>query len=379
MYTTYFGLTDEPFAITPDPQYLYMSEHHREALAHLFYGLRNRGGFVQLTGEIGTGKTTICRSLLSTLPGNVAVALVLNPSLSVHELLLTMCDELHIGTPDGISSTKELLDRLNQFLLAANAHGRKIVLIIDEAQNLSTDVLEQVRLLTNLETEKHKLLQIFLIGQPELREIVNHNHMRQLAQRITARFHLGPLTKSDTYQYVRHRSSVAGGDEQIFSSWALREIYRRSRRIPRTINILCDRALLGAYVTGQDVVTAAVVRTAAREIAGQPSTRIFFSVPSWARIAAVMVLALVGTFGLVNWWASYLPSAIMAESAPPATKPQPATTTARVPPEASNNGKSVTARAGSIFVATLVFAITHPTAALALPIESPANVASNVG
>jgi general secretion pathway protein A len=316
MYATYFGLTEEPFAITPDPHYLYMSDHHREALAHLFYGLGNRGGFVQLTGEIGTGKTTICRSLLSTLPENVDVALVLNPALSVRDLLLTMCDELHFDAPSGHPSTKVLVDGLNQYLLAANARGRKTVLIIDEAQNLSTEVLEQVRLLTNLETEKHKLLQIFLIGQPELRNIVNHKHMRQLAQRITARFHLGPLTQSETHQYVRHRLAVAGGEQHIFTTGALRTMYRHSRGVPRTINILCDRALLGAYVTGQDVVSAAIVRSAAREIAGEPSNRRLPQMPAWTRLAAVIVLSVAGTLGLAQWWASYLPGETVADSIP---------------------------------------------------------------
>ena len=310
MYATYFGLTDEPFAITPDPRYLFMSERHREALAHLFYGLGNRGGFVQLTGEIGAGKTTICRSLLATLPKNVDVALIMSPMLGVRELLLTICDELRIQQPAGNPSTKELVDRLNQHLLAANAKGRKTVLIIDEAQNLSAEVLEQIRLLTNLETERHKLLQIFLIGQPELREVLQQRGLRQLAQRVTARYHLGALTQTETLQYVRHRLSIAGCEQELFTLGALRKIFKISNGVPRTINILCDRALLGAYVTGQDLVDTRIVRNAAREVAGVPLGTDNFTFPVWARTAAVIVLSVTGTLTLANWWASYLPESM---------------------------------------------------------------------
>ncbi len=310
MYATYFGLTDEPFAITPDPHYLFMSERHREALAHLFYGLGNRGGFVQLTGEIGAGKTTICRSLLATLPRNVDVALILSPTLGVRELLLTICDELRIAYAADGPSIKELVDCLNGYLLAANAQGRKTVLIIDEAQNLSAEVLEQIRLLTNLETERHKLLQIFLIGQPELRENLQQHGLRQLAQRVTARYHLGPLTQTETLQYVRHRLSIAGCEQELFTLGALRKIFKISKGVPRTINILCDRALLGAYVTGQDMVDTRIVRNAAREVAGDPLDNHDLPVPGWARVAAVIMLSVAGTLALANWWASYLPENI---------------------------------------------------------------------
>ena len=209
MYTAYFGLYESPFSIAPDPLYLYMSEHHREALAHLQYGIKIDGGFVLLTGEVGAGKTTLCRSLLEQLPEDVDIAYILNPKVSVIELLETICDELHIERPEEVS-IKKLVDRINTRLLDANARGRKTVLIIDEAQNLSIEVLEQLRLLTNLETNRYKLLKIVLLGQPELLQILNRMEMRQLSQRITARCHLGPLDAADVGAYVRHRLEIAG-------------------------------------------------------------------------------------------------------------------------------------------------------------------------
>jgi general secretion pathway protein A len=302
MYTAYFGLSENPFSITPDPRFLYMSGRHREALAHLFYGLGASGGFVQLTGEIGTGKTTICRSLLRTLPKNVDVALILNPAMSVVELLRTICEELRIGVPRHGATPKDFIDRLNEYLLAANARGRKTVLIIDEAQNLDVDVLEQIRLLTNLETERHKLLQIFLIGQPELRELLGGENMQQLAQRITGRYHLGPLTRRETEQYIRHRLAVGGTQMPLFTRAAMRRIYRLSGGVPRTINILCDRALLGAFVTGREQVDRRIAVSASREVAGDIGAR-RFEVPAWARTAIAVSAAVAGTWMLATWWA----------------------------------------------------------------------------
>src|SRR5471030_1754162 len=247
MYLSFFGLLEKPFAITPDPRYLYLSERHAEALAHLLYGINDAGGFVQLTGEVGTGKTTIIRSLLAQTPKNAEIALILNPRMTAPEFL-PICEELVIGVPDAATeSRKDLIDILNHYLLRAHADGRRVVLVVDEAQNLAPEVLEQVRLLTNLETNTQKLLQIILIGQPELRELLGRNDLRQLAQRVTARFHLQPLAREETIAYVRHRLRIAGSTSEIFSGAALREVHRLSGGVPRVINIICDRALLGAY------------------------------------------------------------------------------------------------------------------------------------
>jgi general secretion pathway protein A len=248
MYTSFFGLNEKPFAITPDPRYLFMSERHGEALAHLVYGVTESGGFMQLTGEVGTGKTTLVRTLLQNkLPNNADVAVVLNPRLSVIEFLETICEELGILAPEIRGSVKALVDALNGQLLKAHADGRRVILVVDEAQNLSRDVLEQVRLLTNLETAKQKLLQIILIGQPELRDLLAREDLRQLAQRITGRYHLEPLSRDETAQYIEHRLRVAGALGEVFDSAAKREVYRLTEGVPRLINVICDRALLGAY------------------------------------------------------------------------------------------------------------------------------------
>ncbi|MBS0396210.1 MAG: AAA family ATPase, partial [Proteobacteria bacterium] len=211
MYTSFYGLAEKPFAITPDPRYLYLSERHAEALAHLLYGIDDAGGFVQLTGEVGTGKTTMVRSFLAQLPAHADVALILNPRVTPEEFLLAICDELHVAVPEALrTSVKATVDLLNRYLLEAHARGRRVVVIVDEAQQLSADVLEQVRLLTNLETATQKLLQIILVGQPELREVLARNDLRQLAQRITGRYHLDPLERPEAAAYVRHRLKVAG-------------------------------------------------------------------------------------------------------------------------------------------------------------------------
>lgn len=266
MYTAYFGLKENPFSITPDPGYLYLSSYHQEALAHLLYGTGENGGFVQLTGEVGTGKTTLIRTLLEQHIENVDVALCLNPCLTVEELVATICDELQVSYPRRAYTLKSLLDTLNAHLLTTHAQGRRTVLIIDEAQNLSREVLEQVRLLTNLETHRHKLLRIILVGQPELQQILERADLRQLAQRITARYHLMPLQRKETTAYILHRIRVAGGQETLFNRWALRTVYRLSRGIPRLINTICDRALLGAYGRNQKYINATIVRQAAQEI-----------------------------------------------------------------------------------------------------------------
>src|SRR5579871_6033462 len=273
MYLTFFGLAEKPFAITPDPRYLYLSARHADALAHLVYGINEAGGFIQLTGEVGTGKTTTIRSLLARAPKNAEIALILNPRLSPGEFLRTLCEELGLGVGDSDDSNiKELVDVLNRHLLHMHAKGRRVVLIVDEAQDLSPEVLEQIRLLTNLETETQKLLQIILIGQPELRSLIARQDLRQLAQRVTGRYHLDPLSRDETAAYVRHRLRVAGATADIFSRAALREVYRVSGGIPRVINVISDRALLGAYTLDRHRVTAGLVRRAGAEVFGQQLT-----------------------------------------------------------------------------------------------------------
>ncbi|MCF1184983.1 AAA family ATPase [Marichromatium gracile] len=270
MYPSYFGLSEPCFSIAPDPRYLFLSAQHREALAHLVYGAGEQGGFVLLTGEVGTGKTTVCRAFLEQLPEHVEVALILNPCLTARELLVAVCEEFGIAIAAGERSLKRLVDALNQYLLALHAEGRRALLIIDEAQNLRPRVLEQIRLLTNLETSTHKLLQIFLIGQPELRRMLARAQLRQVDQRITARVHLHPFDHHETSAYIGHRLAVAGCERMPFTAMALWRIHRWSRGLPRLINILCDRALLGAYVSRHPRVDAGIVARAARELGGDP-------------------------------------------------------------------------------------------------------------
>jgi general secretion pathway protein A len=278
MYASFFGLKHEPFSIAPDPRYLFMSERHREALAHLLYGVKGAGGgFVLLTGEIGAGKTTVCRCLLEQIPKRCTVAYIFNPKLTALELLKTVCDEFHVPYKQeraGHPTVKDYLDPLNEYLLKTHAIGLNNVLIIDEAQNLSAGVLEQLRLLTNLETSQRKLLQIVLIGQPELRAMLARPELEQLAQRVIARYHLGALTESETAQYLRHRLGVAGlATVNPFSKRAMRRIHQRSRGVPRRINLLADRALLGAYADGVARVDQDIVDKAAAEVFG-PDERV---------------------------------------------------------------------------------------------------------
>ena len=326
MYTSFFGLAEKPFAITPDPRYLYLSERHAEALAHLLYGINESGGFIQLTGEVGTGKTTVVRTLLSRVPHHADVAVILNPRITPVEFLLTICEELGLAIAEGQrNSVKEMVDALNRRLLSAHAEGRRIIVLVDEAQNLSFDVLEQVRLLTNLETPTQKLLQIILIGQPELRELLDRTDLRQLAQRITGRYHLKPLSREETKGYVRHRLRVAGATEEIFTPGALVELHRLSLGIPRVINVACDRALLGAYTQETKRINASLVRRAAGEVYG----RRFF--PTWLGwvVGSMSVAALAATVFL-GWqfWRHQSPvlsasRAIKSASATPAA-PRPA-------------------------------------------------------
>jgi general secretion pathway protein A len=269
MYNRHFGLTEDPFSIAANPRFVYLSACHREALAHLLYGLRSDSGFVLLSGEIGAGKTTMCRCLLERLPEHTDVAFILNPRVTVVELLSSICDELHINAPEGVS-VKAYVDVINQDLLSRHAAGRSTVVIVDEAQNLSYDVLEQLRLLTNLETTERKLLRIILIGQPELDHMLRRPEFRQLEQRITARFHLGPLAKTEIQPYISHRLAVAGCDEPVFSAAVVARIFDHTDGIPRRINKICDRSLLGAYVRSKRRVDHPILKVAAREVEGRP-------------------------------------------------------------------------------------------------------------
>jgi len=273
MYQSYFGLAEAPFSIAPDPRYLYMSERHQEALAHLLYGVNGSGGFVLLTGEVGAGKTTVCRCLLEQIPESCDVAYIFNPRQTVEELLATICAEFGIAVPPGNTSVKVFVDCINAYLLDAHAKGRHAVLVIDEAQNLSADVLEQMRLLTNLETSQRKLLQIILLGQSELAEMLARPELRQLAQRVIARYHLGPLAKQEVADYVRHRLGVAGTQRKLFPDSLMSSLYRLSGGTPRVINVLCDRALLGAYVQAKERVDRATLKQAAREVFHSPTKR----------------------------------------------------------------------------------------------------------
>jgi len=294
MYTQFFGLREKPFSITPDPRYLYLSQRHADALAHLIYGISHSGGFIQLTGEVGTGKTTLVRTLFEQVPDEADVALILNPQLSATEFLTAILEEIKVPLPED-RSNKALIDRLNSHLLDAHARGRRTVLIVDEAQNLPPAILEQVRLLTNLETPKQKLLQIILIGQPELRELLAREDMRQLAQRVTGRYHLEPLDPDDTAKYLEHRLKVAGASGGIFSPAAVREIYRHSQGIPRLINVIADRALLAAYTQDTRSIDRRLVRRAAAEVFGKSRRA-----PWRAHLAASMTVAALSAIALAT-------------------------------------------------------------------------------
>ena len=345
MYSNHFGLKQDPFSIAPDPRYLFMSERHREALAHLLYGVAgpggraggSGGGFVLLTGDIGTGKTTICRCFLEQIPEGCHVAYIFNPKLTVSELLQSICEEFHIAlepSAPSLPTVKDHIDALNKFLLHSHSAGQTSVLIIDEAQNLAPDVLEQLRLLTNLETSERKLLQIVLIGQPELRHILARPELEQLAQRVIARFHLDALTEAESAQYIAHRLAVGGlAGPSPFDSKALKRIHRLARGVPRRINLLCGRALLGAWANGQHRVDRVVVDKAATEVFGPEVTA-----PAGERrltsyaLGTVLLLAVAGLCASLLWPVQtplpVSPAASIKNSvlpAPPSQTPGPAT------------------------------------------------------
>ncbi len=330
MYLSYYGLHEAPFSITPDPRFVHLSERHRDALAHLLFGVDKGGGggFVQLTGEVGTGKTTLSRLLLEQLPEDTRIALVLNPRQNAVDLLETICEELHIDIEGdkfdrSTGSTKALVDALNTYLLDAYAKGLRVVLLIDEAQNLPADALEQVRLLTNLETDTQKLLQILLLGQPELREMVAKPELRQLAQRITARFHLTPLDARETGEYLRHRWRVAGGQKFPFEAKAVQRLYQRSGGVPRLLNVIAERALLAGYARDASMIDANLVDAAANEVLPPPAKQRW-----WPWVAVTAVIAVIA-LAAMQWRATSLPpaaakptaTATLASQAP--AKPQP--------------------------------------------------------
>jgi general secretion pathway protein A len=268
VYESWYGFREKPFNLTPDPKYLYLSQRHAEAVAHLEFGRRERGGFILITGEVGTGKTTLARYFLSKLGPETRTAVVLYPAVTAAELLRSILDDLHV-TPRG-DSLKCLVDALHAFLLESRAAGRNVVLLVDEAQDLSAEVLEQVRLISNLETDTEKLIQIVLMGQSELRELLDRHELRQLAQRVTARYHLSALDLPETGEYVRHRIAVAGGEGKVgFTRDALRTVHRLSGGVPRLVNLICDRALLAGYVKGTRQIEAGMVRRAASEVKGR--------------------------------------------------------------------------------------------------------------
>jgi general secretion pathway protein A len=300
MYTKHFGLTEEPFSIAANPRFLYMSTGHREALAHLLYGIRSDSGFVLLTGEVGTGKTTVCRCLLEQLPENTEVAFILNPKVSAIELLSSICDELGILCQGHDHSVKTFVDAINRHLLAHHAEGRNTVVIIDEAQNLSADVLEQLRLLTNLETNERKLMRIILLGQPELEVMLARPELRQVEQRITARYHLQPLLRSEINAYVQHRLAVAGRQSPVFSKRVLAKLYSETGGIPRLINIICDRAMLGAYVKSRHKVDGSLLTRAAREVQGRSYQQRWLLRGSMVTFALLVAAAAAAALFYVN-------------------------------------------------------------------------------
>lgn len=371
MFRNHFGIKESPFSNTPDPSYLFMSKRHLEALAHLTYGVRDGSGFVLLTGEVGTGKTTVCRCLIERLPDDLDLAFCVNPPYSEVELLATICDELGVTHGGVAGGVKGLMDALNGYLLEVHAKGRRAVLIIDEAQNLAPQLLEQVRLLTNLETSTTKLLQIILIGQPELRDLLERNEMRQLTQRITARYHLEPLTGPESRNYILHRMRVAGLAGKVFQSDALDEISTLSKGIPRLINSICERCLLGTYAKGEHEVDVETARAAAKEVlgdipvTGRGTARSLTGAASTAiSVAALILLLSLVPYGLSDGvppsWTAFmdeirswpLTTAILDGPAPPAAQDEsPETAPAAAPAKEPAPAEPVAVEAEPVQVA----------------------------
>lgn len=313
MYERFFGLKEKPFSLTPDPRFLFLSDNHRGALDHLLYGIERREGFLAITGDIGTGKTTICRALLERLDPKTQTALILNPLLEEEELLTAILQDFGVAAPPR-ATRKELVDRLNLFLLEQAKKGGGAVLIIDEAQNLPARVLEQIRILSNLETDKEKLLQIILVGQRELREKLESQALRQLNQRISIRYHLIPLSREEMVKYIEHRLTVAGGSGGIeFTPGAIEAVYQFSTGVPRLVNLACDRALLSAYVAGSSQITKAMVKEGQRSLTGEMASAPLPRSQHLKTALTILGLSLLfgalfagllqrGAGGLGGWW-----------------------------------------------------------------------------
>ncbi len=309
MYTAFYGLREKPFSLTPDPRYLFLASSHREALAHVLYGLEQGEGFIAITGEVGTGKTTLCRTLLRRLRGDTEIAFVFNPTLTGKQLLGAICNDF--GLTSAGRTRAQLNDQLNQFLLETNRRGRRALLIVDEAQDLAPETLEELRLLSNLETTTSKLIQILLFGQPELDEKLDSRELRQLRQRISVRWHLGPMTARETSAYVLHRLGVAASEpRELFSGAALREVQRQSRGIPRLVNLLCERALLAGYADGTSRVEARQVARAGVELLARRR-------PAWRRrlarhpgMVAAAALLCLAALGALAWQRASSPAAV---------------------------------------------------------------------
>jgi len=348
MYQDYFGLKEQAFSIAVNPRYLYMSQQHKEALAHLLYGVKG-GGFVMLTGEVGTGKTTIIRCLLEQLPTKTEIAIVLNPMSNVHELLCTICDEFSIEYDENKKSTKSITDLLHQYLLNNHRQGKNTVLLIDEAQLLSPQVLEQIRLLTNLETASQKLLQIVLVGQPELNELLAQPRLRQLSQRITARFHLTPLTLEETQRYIQHRLSVAGMTENKnpFTPAIIKQIHRFTGGIPRMINILCERALVGAYGNNKPLIDKQIFSLAKKEVEGNRQSNLVTQAPFPIFLYGGISIAVGLILGIIFLLAHLLFSPTKVQHTSPNPQDVARSTQGIVTPAPSSTPQALTQTAGA--------------------------------
>jgi general secretion pathway protein A len=339
MYENFFGFKEKPFKLVPNPDYLFLSKIHEEALAHLNYALSQGDGFVEITGEVGTGKTTLCRAFLENLDEDTIAAYIFNPRLGPRQLIKTINDEL--GITYRTDNTKDLIDNLNKFLMRQKIHRKKVILLIDEAQNLSRNVLEQLRLLSNLETNKEKLLQIILVGQPELSEALDSYELRQLGQRITLKYHLSPLNYRETIDYIQYRISIAAQKPGLkFDRAAYRPIYRYSQGIPRLINITCDRVLLTAFGLGRHKITGNIARASIKELKSRGVMK-RFPMPDWRAAAAISTAAVVILAAAI--FSQPLRKAVLSGAGRSADSPRLAATVAEPQPTKTGNDGSDTA------------------------------------